>query len=371
MAKTSKIGPGPDVLLDWYRQNGRALPWRINSGRAPSPYHTWLSEIMLQQTGVATVIAYYQRFITRWPNVEALAQASEDEVLGEWAGLGYYSRARNLLKCARRVADDHKGIFPADLAALKALPGIGEYTANAIRAIAFDLPANVVDGNVERVMARVFAYDQPVNLPAGKKEIQAIAGRIAPDEYSGDYAQALMDLGATICTPRKPQCPLCPWRDACRAYALSLTETIPVMRKRPKLPLRHAAVFVLRDEAGRYLLRQRPASGLLGGMWEFPSSPWDKKGDKKGDKNNLAGGFAEDQAAYAPVPISSLYKLPRKLVHVFTHFRLDLDIYVNLPSLPTEISAKGSWFYPAALPALPTLSKKVLNEARKILGDTP
>ena len=367
MAKTSKTAILPPVLLPdalaltaWYRQNRRDLPWRSHQGRAPSPYHTWLSEIMLQQTGVITVIPYYQRFTARWPNVESLAAASEDDVLQEWAGLGYYSRARNLLKCAKAVTEHHNGQFPSDLKSLKSLPGIGDYTANAIRAIAFDLPANVVDGNVERVISRIFAYDEPVNLPAGKNRIRELAASIAPESDTGDYAQGLMELGALICKPRKPDCPECPWQKNCAAYASGQTGIIPVIQRRPKLPERQAAVFVLQDKNRRYFLRQRPSSGLLGGLWEFPSSPWGTRQDNP----------PSEIRDFAPVNFEGLKLLDERVVHVFTHFKLTMAIYIfPEPVDAINIKQPGAWFGVQELPALPTLMKKVMATARKGLGD--
>ncbi len=341
-------------ILQWYDRHGRALPWRENNGRAPSPYHTWLSEIMLQQTGVATVIDYYQRFVARWPTVQALAQASEDEVLKAWEGLGYYSRARNLLRCARVITTEYNGIFPCDISLLIKLPGIGPYTANAIAAIAFDVPAVVVDGNVERVMARLHGYSKPINTPQGKKDLTAMAAHLAPVKRSGDYAQALMDLGATVCTPQNPACGQCPWQGPCIAATKGKTKEIPVKTAAKKIPTRYAVAYIVRDSGGRILLQQRPAKGLLGGLWEFPGPVWrETKWTKKEIEQNN------------PFPRQAVQFHTRPVLHVFSHFKLSVSVVVVAPlSKPV---AKGQWFLPEQLPAMATLHRKVLRAA---LGDT-
>jgi len=356
MAKTSVSAPKAADLLRWYEAHGRDLPWRTHHGRAASPYHTWLSEIMLQQTTVATVIPYYLRFLEKWPTVDALAQASDDDVLQEWAGLGYYSRARNLLKCARVIVAECNSVFPSDLSELKKLPGIGDYTANAIRAIAFDLPANVVDGNVERVVSRIFAFEKPLNIPANKVQLKEMAARLAPEKYPGDYAQGLMDLGATICTPRSPKCDLCPWQKNCLAFSLGKTETIPVIERRKKTPEKIAACFVLRDSKNRYFMRQRPMTGLLGGLWEFPSTAWETE-LKIGKKD-------------FPLPQKNFKSLPKPVIHVFTHFKLTTQVFVHQEKVAhKDISLQGKWVALDALPALSTLTQKILTAARKALGD--
>jgi A/G-specific adenine glycosylase len=358
MAKTSISAPKAADLLDWYRAHGRDLPWRSYEGRAPSPYHTWLSEIMLQQTGVITVIPYYERFTIKWPSVHDLAAAHEDDVLKEWAGLGYYSRARNLLKCARLIATDYSGIFPDDVTELKKLPGIGDYTANAIRAIAFDKPANVVDGNVERVTARVFAFDQPINLPANKVKLKELAATLSPQTENSHYAQAIMDLGATICTPRNPQCPLCPWNKNCLTFATGQTDKIPVVQKRAKIPERQTSVFVMHDKQNRFLLRQRPAKGLLGGLWEFPSTNWDK-------------AVPENEVDLSTIDLTDFIQLPKPVIHVFTHFKLTSTVFVHRdPVKPETIKSLGQWFDPDNLPALSTLTVKILAAARNGLLKT-
>ena len=259
-------------LLDWYDRHRRVLPWRALPGEAADPYRVWLSEIMLQQTTVATVGDYFRRFVARWPSVEALAAAPVDEVLSAWAGLGYYARARNLHACAVAVVERHGGAFPADEAALLALPGIGAYTAGAIRAIAFDQPASAVDGNVERVIARLHAIETP--LPDAKAEIKVRAARLVPERRAGDYAQAMMDLGATVCTPRNPSCVICPLVAGCEARKRGIAEDLPRRAPKAEKPTRRGLAFVLSRRDGAILLRKRPSSGLLGGMDEVPSSPW-------------------------------------------------------------------------------------------------
>lgn len=313
---------------------------------------------MLQQTTVATVIPYYQKFTARWPNVIALANADEQDIMHEWAGLGYYSRARNLLACARKIATEYHGQFPDTIDALKTLPGIGDYTANAIRSIAFDLPANVVDGNVERVVSRLFAFTAPMNEPKNKKEIRTLASHLLPDTRHGDYAQALMDLGATICTPRNPLCHACPWQNNCSAFAKDLTTQIPHTQRRAKLPERYMAAFILRDTAHRIFLRQRPSSGLLGGLWEPPSTAWIECED------------GHDMAIETTSLPENMHfqKLSKPVIHVFSHFKLVTDIYIcdtlfDQNDGQTNNSI-GPWFTMDTLPPLSTLSRKIMDAAQ-------
>ncbi len=339
--------------MKWYRQHRRTLPWRSHQGRAQSPYHTWISEIMLQQTGVSTVIPYFNAFTDRWPTVENLAAASQDDVLARWAGLGYYSRARNLLKCAQVVVGEHGGEFPDDIEVLKKLPGIGDYTANAIRAIAFDKPANVVDGNVERVMSRMFAIREPINTPAMKKEIKRLAGTLAPEKDAGDYAQGLMELGATICTPKNPDCGACPWQEFCLARKSGLQNELPVIPRAKKNPERFASVVVLRDKTGRVFLRQRPDSGLLGGLWECVGTEWRAETPSRlAELRTILGADFE------------LKKLPQHVAHVFSHFKLTTTIY-TCPAVAASATKKlhGSWFKTDELPPLSTLTQKILKAA--------
>src|SRR6185436_8512395 len=299
-------------LLAWYDRHRRTLPWRAPAGTRADPYIVWLSEIMLQQTTVATVGDYFRRFVERWPTVEALANAPIDDVLSAWAGLGYYARARNLHACARTVTEAHDGHFPQGEADLLALPGIGRYTAAAIRAIAFDQPASAVDGNVERVIARLFAIATP--LPDAKIEIAARAAELVPPERAGDYAQAMMDLGATVCTPRNPSCVICPLIAGCRARRQGIAEGLPRRAPKADKPTRRGLAFVLMRKDGAVLLRKRPPKGLLGGMDEVPSSAWRE------------GKLTLDQALKeAPVP-ANWKVLAGGVRHTFTHFHLELAV---------------------------------------------
>ena len=295
------------ALLRWYDQNARDLPWRVRpaaraAGMRADPYRVWLSEVMLQQTTVAAVKGYYLRFTRRWPDVAALAAAGDGEVMAEWAGLGYYARARNLLACARAVVA--RGGFPTDLASLRALPGIGPYTAAAIAAIAFDAPAVVVDGNVERVMARVFAVETP--LPLAKPELMKLAASLTPAQRPGDYAQAVMDLGATICTPRNPACGICPWMDGCRGRAAGIAATLPRRLAKAVKPTRAGTIWLARREDGAVLVERRPDRGLLGGTLGFPGDGWD--------------------GASGAAPVKADWKDVGRVRHTFTHFHLDLSV---------------------------------------------
>ena len=289
---------------------------------------------MLQQTTVAAVKAYFARFTQRWPTVTDLAQAGDGAVMAEWAGLGYYARARNLLACARAVVTRHGGRFPDNLADLRALPGIGPYTAAAIAAIAFNRPATVVDGNVERVMARVFAVETP--LPAAKPELTRLAAQLTPDLRPGDYAQAVMDLGATICTPRNPACALCPWSDGCRARARNLQADLPRKSPKPLKPNRTGTVWLARREDGALLLERRPDKGLLGGTIGFPGSGWD-------------GSTAE-------APLDAQWHPAGSVTHTFTHFHLTLTVLTSAPrqnATPSRGEFHGpNLFSPQDLPTL-------------------
>jgi len=342
-------------LLRWYDRHARTMPWRTRSGEKPDPYHVWLSEIMLQQTTVATVGPYFLWFIEKWPTVEVLADAALDDVLHGWQGLGYYARARNLHRCAQTLRDDYGGAFPEDEAALLKLPGIGGYTAAAIRAIAFGRPANVVDGNVERVMARIFAIPDP--LPGIKPRLNEAAAELAPTTQRGrpgDYAQALMDLGATICTPRKPACALCPLSEVCKAARAGIAEELPRREPKADKPLRRGTAFWIEGPGGTVLLRRRPEKGLLGGMMEFPSTPW---------KEHPVSATPDN----AGLPISGVsYDLPGTVRHVFTHFRLELSV----ARLRVTARFEGDglvWCPPDRLGdyALPTVMKKIARHALK------
>jgi A/G-specific adenine glycosylase len=319
-------------LLAWYDAHGRDLPWRVKGkgGQAlADPYRVWLSEVMLQQTTVAAVKAYFARFTTLWPSVEALAAAEEAQVMREWAGLGYYARARNLLACARAVVA--RGGFPSDLSGLLALPGVGPYTAAAVAAIAFGKPEVVVDGNVERVMARVFAIETP--LPAAKPALAAAAAGLTPRERPGDYAQAVMDLGATICTPKSPACAICPWVAGCQGKAIAAT--LPRKLAKPPKPTRQGAVWILR-QGEALLLERRPDKGLLGGMLGFPGSGWD--------------------GSDAPPPAEAAWREIGVVRHTFTHFHLELTVYLAEGST----GLRGEFLGPNAFSPedLPTLMRK-------------
>jgi A/G-specific adenine glycosylase len=286
----------PNALLHWYAVDKRRLPWRAEGGEAPDPYRVWLSEVMLQQTTVAAVRPYFNKFTRRWPTVAALAAAPEAEIMAAWAGLGYYARARNLVACARAVANGHGGRFPDHEEGLRRLPGIGRYTAAAIAAIAFGRRAVVVDANVERVVSRLFAVEEP--LPAAREKLYRLTESITPGERAGDFAQAMMDLGATICTPRAPDCSRCPLAAHCRAAAAGRPERFPVKAQKAPKPRRTGTAYWLEHD-GRVLLVRRPAKGLLGGMLALPT---------------------ED----APVPAH--WTEAGAVEHVFTHFALTMRL---------------------------------------------
>jgi len=336
------------ALLAWYDRHARRLPWRQPPGtmHAPDPYRVWLSEVMLQQTTVAAAGPYFERFLTRWPRIADLAAALLEDVLAAWAGLGYYARARKLHECARTIAERHGGEFPREEQALLDLPGIGPYTAAAIAAIAFGRKATVVDGNVERVIARLFAVRTP--LPQAKAEIKALAARLVPERRAGDFAQAMMDLGATICTPRRPACSLCPWAEYCRARKDGCAEELPHRAPRAERPVRRGAAFFARNEEGLILLRRRPPHGLLGGMLEVPSTPWQEARWQRA-------------AALAHAPFEARWaRRAGQVEHTFTHFHLVLDVFAA--SAPAQIEANGEWADPAALHALalPSVMRKVI-----------
>jgi A/G-specific adenine glycosylase len=340
-------------LLAWYDRHRRVLPWRALPGELANPYRVWLSEIMLQQTTVATVGPYFARFLERWPDVEALARAKLDDVLHAWQGLGYYARARNLHACAQEVIARYDGIFPASEAELLTLPGIGAYTAAAIAAIAFNQHAAPVDGNIERVVARIFAVTTP--LPEVKPELRRLTATLVPKDRPGDFAQAAMDLGATICTPQKPKCVLCPWRDDCRARTLGIAEDLPARQAKRAKPLRRGVAFWAIRGDGAVLLRRRPAKGLLGGMMEVPSSEW-------------VSGALDREAAEKAAPVTARWSaLPGVVRHSFTHFDLELMV---LTGKIRATKAEGVWVQPDALntQALPTVMKKVIAFA---LGGFP
>jgi A/G-specific adenine glycosylase len=342
--------PAPAALLAWYDRHGRELPWRAKSGERADPYRVWLSEIMLQQTTVKAVAPYYARFLQRWPDVLTLAAAPLDDVLKAWAGLGYYARARNLHACARAVAAEYGGRFPDTEDGLRRLPGVGPYTAAAIAAIAFERRAVAIDGNIERVIARLFAVETP--LPEAKAEIRAHAETLVPAQRAGDFTQAMMDLGATICTPKGPACVLCPWVEACTARRRGDPETFP--RKAPKVEgkLRRGASFVATRADGHVLVRSRPAKGLLGGMTEVPSTAWVHAFD--------------EAAALREAPLNAKWRrLPGVVQHGFTHFPLEQSVYVARVPARTQAPAGMRWVALAALAdeALPNVMRKVVAHA--------
>jgi A/G-specific adenine glycosylase len=364
--KQSEPSERPALLLQWYDRHRRRLPWRPLAGERADPYRVWLSEIMLQQTGVKTVGPYFEKFVARWPDVDALGGASLDDVLRMWAGLGYYSRARNLHACAVAVRNAHGGVFPDTEEGLRALPGIGPYTASAIAAIAFGRRTMPVDGNIERVVSRLYAVEEP--LPQAKPLIQQLAATLLTDDATsragdeksragdeksraGDSAQALMDLGSTICTPKKPACVLCPLNEDCAGLARGDQESFP--RKAPKKTgtLRRGAAFVV-TRGGELLVRSRPEKGLLGGMTEVPTSEW------------VAGQDDKAGAKQAPV-LKGATRWHRKaghVTHVFTHFPLELVVYTT--SVPARRRAPQNmrWVPISTLKdeALPNVMRKVI-----------
>ncbi|WP_332055009.1 A/G-specific adenine glycosylase [Reyranella sp.] len=342
-------------LLDWYDRHRRTLPWRAVAGKRAAPYLVWLSEIMLQQTTVATVGDYFHRFVKRWPTVEALAAAPIDDVLSTWAGMGYYARARNLHACARAVTEQHGGNFPRSEQELRALPGIGPYTAAAIRAIAFDEPASAVDGNVERVIARLFAIEVP--LPDAKAVIALRAAELVPTQRAGDYAQAMMDLGATVCTPRRPRCVICPLMADCQARKRGNAEELPRRAPKADKPTRRGVAFVLSRKDGAVLLRKRPARGLLGGMDEVPSSDWRE-------------GALSVAEALKEAPVPAKWKvLEGGVRHTFTHFHLELAVAhaIATTSGLARLAPGSAWCTIDRMTerALPTVMRKVIAHAVK------
>jgi A/G-specific adenine glycosylase len=351
-AASAESASRPALLLDWYDRHRRRLPWRPPAGERADPYRVWLSEIMLQQTGVKTVGPYFEKFLARWPDVTSLGRASLDDVLRMWAGLGYYSRARNLHACAVAVLRDHGGVFPDTEEGLRQLPGIGPYTAAAIGAIAFDLRTMPVDGNIERVTSRLYAVEEP--LPQAKPRIQELAATLLGESRAGDSAQALMDLGSSICTPKKPACALCPLNDDCAARLRGDQETFP--RKAPKKSgeLRRGAAFIV-TRGDELLVRTRPEKGLLGGMTEVPGSEW------------LAG--QDDKAALAQAPaikgISRWHRKTGVVTHVFTHFPLELAVYTATVPPRTRAPEGMRWVPVATLAdeALPNVMRKAIVHA--------
>ena len=343
--------PNSEALLTWYDRHAREMPWRVGpaqrrDGQQPDPYKIWLSEVMLQQTTVAAVKAYFLRFTSRWPTVTALAAAEDGDVMAAWAGLGYYARARNLLKCARTVVTDHDGAFPTSREALLSLPGIGPYTASAIASIAFDNPETVVDGNVERVMARL--YDIHTPLPSAKPELTQRARGLTPNKRPGDYAQAVMDLGATLCTPRSPACGICPWHTPCVARSNGTQAELPKKTPKKPKPIRYGIAYIARRADGAYLLERRPNKGLLGGMLGWPGSEW------RSDPS--------EAPTERPPLMANWTTIATEARHTFTHFHLRLLVKTAL--VPDDCQTTRGRFLPAAdfRPSdLPTVMRKAFD----------
>ena len=350
MKLNSSDGDLASRLLAWYERERRALPWRARRGVVSDPYRVWLSEVMLQQTTVASAEPYFRAFIARWPTLEMLAAARRGEVLHAWQGLGYYARARNLHSCAQEVSRRPGARFPDNEAELARLPGIGPYSAAAIAAIAFQKRAVVVDGNVIRVMARLFAVEQP--LPGARQRLYALAERLTPEHRPGDYAQAVMDLGALVCTPRRPECGRCPWGRDCLAHARGIAESLPRRAQRRPRPVRHGVAFLALTADGRALFRRRPERGLLGGMMEVPSTPWRDEPWSMAEARGLA-------------PLAARWRaLEGAVRHTFTHFRLELEVLTGRPE--AEPTAHAGVWHPLERVgelALPTVMKKVLHHA--------
>lgn len=346
------------ALFDWYDAGNRDLPWRYAADEKPDPYKVWLSEIMLQQTTVKAVIPFFVKFVKRWPTVKSLAKAELDDVLAMWAGLGYYSRARNLHACARAITAQHKGKLPRSEAELLKLPGIGPYTSAAIAAIAFGACASPVDGNVERVVARLFAVREP--MPGSKPALRALARTLTPEKRAGDFAQAMMDLGATVCSPKRPSCLMCPLHTQCAASALGIAEQLPARAAKGERPVRRGTAFVALREDGYLLLRQRPTAGLLGGMLEVPSTNW-------GDD------WLAPEEAMRSAPIrSEWWSAAGSVTHVFTHFRLEMTVLRALVPVDASLNLwaepkRCRWVHrrDLATEALPSLMKKLIAHALK------
>ncbi|MCH8858085.1 MAG: A/G-specific adenine glycosylase [Proteobacteria bacterium] len=338
-----------DELLSWYDVHGRDLPWRVKTGAA-DPYRVWLSEIMLQQTTVVAVAPYYRAFLARWPDIASLAKAERDDILAAWAGLGYYSRAHNLHAAAQKIVGDLRGCFPASVKELCALPGIGPYTAAAIASMAFGVRAAAMDANAERVIARLFAIDEP--LPKAKRRLAALAEPLVPEHRPGDFAQALMDVGALVCVPKRPLCARCPLARHCRARRAGIAERLPRKAPRRARPMRRGAAFVALDARGAIYLVRRPEKGLLGGMLQPPLGEWIARFPKR--------AAALEQAPFA----GDWIKTPDFVRHAFTHFHLEIEVYVA--RFARRPKGKGQWVKPENLGdvALPTVMRKVISQGQ-------
>jgi A/G-specific adenine glycosylase len=351
-AREGRIAP---ALLAWYSEHARVLPWRAKPGEAVDPYRIWLSEIMLQQTSVTAAAPYFLRFLKLWPRVQDLAAAPVEDIMRAWAGLGYYARARNLHACAKAVSERFGGAFPAAEDSLKTLPGIGDYTAAAIAAIAFGKKATVVDGNVERVVSRLFAVEEA--LPASKPTLKTLAASITPETRAGDFAQSMMDLGATVCIPKNPRCMLCPVAELCSAREQGIAAELPRRAAKGEQRVRVGIAFWLVNGDGAVLLRRRPPKGLLGGMMEVPSSDWVAK--EGADLNALA----------AQSPVRTRWRALSGIVtHTFTHFQLELAVHLGVKKTGWE-SIEGEWVSIEELggQALPSVMRKVVDHALRAL----
>jgi A/G-specific adenine glycosylase len=327
-SKTASKKAAAATLLAWYDVHRRTLPWRAKPGARADPYRVWLSEIMLQQTTVVAVASYYREFLRRWPDVNALAAAPLDDVLAAWAGLGYYARARNLHRAAKMVVDEFGGKFPRTAAELRKLPGVGAYTAGAIAAIAFDAREGAVDANAERVLARIFAVEEL--MPKAKVRLRALGQSLVPEKRAGDFAQALMDLGSAICTPKRPTCSACPWTNGCEARKRGIQEMLPVKGEKAARPLKRGAAFVARDAKSTVLLVKRPENGLLGGMLQPPLGPWSES-------------FPSPKEALVQAPFRAAWKKRAGIVrHGFTHFELEIEVYVADVGFPSPFTGQVS-----------------------------
>ena len=341
-------------LLAWYDVHARVLPWRAVSPAKMEPYKVWLSEIMLQQTTVAAVKDYFLKFVSLWPTVQDLADAPREDVLKAWAGLGYYARARNLHACAQVIVAGFGGEFPDDVERLLTLPGVGPYTAGAIAAIAFDKPFAAVDGNVERVISRLDAIEIP--LPQSKPLIKARAQTLMPRQRAGDFVQALMDLGATICTPKSPNCLICPWLAECAGRKQGIAATLPRKLAKQALPTRKGHAFVMENAKGEILLRQRPDKGLLGGMTEVPGSAWESA-----------------LPEFEPLFAAQWKKRPGMVTHTFTHFHLEVTVWVASVDAMVLPEASFRWVPQSDVrgEALPTVMRKILAHGLMISRSHP
>ncbi|HEY2009746.1 MAG TPA: A/G-specific adenine glycosylase [Rhizomicrobium sp.] len=339
-------------LLAWYDVHRRVLPWRAPAGKRADPYRVWLSEIMLQQTTVQAVAAYYRKFLKTWPTVTALADARQDDVLAAWAGLGYYARARNLHAAAKMVTQEMGGKFPTTAEGLRVLPGVGGYTSGAIAAIAYDEKQAAMDANAERVIARLYAVETP--MPKAKTELHALCSALVPDR-AGDFVQALMDLGSAICTPRRPACQNCPWEGVCEARKLGIQEQLPVKAPKIARPLKRGAAFVVRDRTGAVLLVKRPDKGLLASMLEPPLGPWTED-------------FPSPSRALEQAPFEAKWKKRPGIVrHGFSHFELETEVYVaDIAKRPDFKGTQEQSWVPAQKlreVALPTVMRKIVEHA--------